>query len=655
MGKMLLRCLVLHFVVEAGLFLSAACGLTLPARAESMPPIVMEGTGKGIFPLHGPWQFHVGDDPAWAEPDNQSANWKPINADHPWGVQGYAGLTGYGWYRCRIVPATTAGLPSRFALMVPSIRDVYEIYWNGVLIGRNGTLPPHPMRYLSQPAQIFDLGPVRQGVLAVRVWKAPLLSDDSNQVGGFATTPLIGDPETIAMAKDARELHWLDQHLFLYGENLLCAVLALLSFLLWLQDRRSWVLFWMAGFAVTSPANLLLMNAHMGWPYILAMGISQPVLAVKDVCLWFLLLWLLSIQRYRAVFRLTCTLACIYVINASVDGVLIALLWNQRWIRFVQISDAACSIFSSLLAVYPLALLGFAFFRRKAFVSIYWPVSSLVFVDGMLVAFDNIIKQGRQYTGWSIANNIDAPLFSFAGHEVTLPALADTLLFIAILYAVYNKVREDRRRGNALRLEKRAILYESRRIRYQAEHDGLTDLLNHRTIAERLGQEMKRASRDQRPLSVVLIDIDYFKKVNDTYGHLAGDLVLKEMGKIFSSSIRAYDSVGRYGGEEFLLILPNCPIDAALERAEQLRKAIETRSIAYGENLLKITASFGVVSTDHFEDEPEVVIRAADAALYQAKNSGRNCVMQEKIEATDGVTEDCASLYADAGTIASTE
>jgi len=164
-------------------------------------------------------------------------------------------------------------------------------------------------------------------------------------------------------------------------------------------------------------------------------------------------------------------------------------------------------------------------------------------------------------------------------------------------------------------------------MRHHAEHDGLTGLWNHRVIVERLSEEMIRAHRDGTPLSVILADIDHFKKVNDTFGHLAGDLVLKEIGRVLSRTLRPYDRVGRYGGEEFLMILPNCGMESALLRAEQLRMAVQSAQIMEGETLVQVTASFGVASDFPLHYEAETVIRATDAALYRAKSCGRNCVV----------------------------
>lgn len=596
-------------------------------KSAATAPLAIEALGKGTYTLNGPWQFHPGDDLAWASPTFDSSNWEQLSADRPWGKQGHAQLTGFAWYRASVTFLQGAGVPQEFSLLVPGIRDSYEIYWNGSLIGHNGRLPPRPVWYISQPVQIFELGRVQHGVLAVRVWKAPLLSDDSGDVGGFDAAPLIGNPEAIATAKAAYEFQWLRSRQLHFGANLLCAAIAFLSFLLWLRTPNRWILFWTAGFAIAQPATLLLVNAHIPWPYSLAMAALQLLDAVQDVSLWFLLLWLLSLREDRGIYRITRTLAYLYAISEALDGVLVAVSWNPRWTGVAQVFDAVLTVFVLLFEAFPLVLVGYAFFQRKQFDSARWLVAILAFLDEMLLFFIDTVKQGRQFTGWSIADKIDSPLFFLDGNGISLSTIGGTLLLAAIVYAVYSSIREDQRRQDALEREKMELLHESDRMRHHAEHDGLTGLWNHRVIVERLSEEMIRAYRDGTPLSVILADIDHFKKVNDTFGHLAGDLVLKEIGTVLSRTLRPYDCVGRYGGEEFLMILPNCGTESALLRAEQLRVAVQSAHIMEGKTLLQVTASFGVASDFPPHHEAETVIRAADAALYRAKSGGRNCVV----------------------------
>jgi diguanylate cyclase (GGDEF)-like protein len=180
-------------------------------------------------------------------------------------------------------------------------------------------------------------------------------------------------------------------------------------------------------------------------------------------------------------------------------------------------------------------------------------------------------------------------------------------------------------RTEDLEREKAELLRARDQMRHYAEHDDMTGLWNHRIIIKRLQQEVDRAQRDGTPVSVILIDLDHFKQVNDTYGHPAGDLVLKEIGVILQRSVRSYDWVGRYGGEEFLLILPSSTFVNATTRAEQIRTEVQMAHIFEDDKAIKVTASLGVASG--FPSDYASLIQAADTALYRAKNNGRNQVV----------------------------
>lgn len=603
------------------------------ADSRSVPaaPFVFEDLGKGSVALSGPWQFHVGDDPSWASPALDDSGWERLTADRPWGEQGHARYTGFAWYRCSIALNPAPGVPPQFSLLLPRVDDAYEVYWNGSLIGTNGELQPRPVWYTVQPAQTFSLGPVRRGVLALRVWKAPLLSDDSGTRGGFEAAPVIGSREAIADVKAALDYHWLQSRQFLFGENLIYTLVAVLSFLLWWRNRSRWLLFWVMGFALVPPIELILIGADLRWPYTLGMGASQPLGAIRDISLWYLLLWLLQLHENRATVRLTRILACISLANTTVDGVLVALSWNPRWIGLLRAADAASAVLYTMLEAFPLFLVAYAFLQRKQFDSARWLVAILAFLNESIVNVRNAVKQGRQFTGWSIDSRIDSPLFTFGGSAISLYTLTGALLLISIVYAVYRSIRDDQRRQDALEREKLELMHAREQMRHYAEHDGLTGLWNHRIIVERLRGEIDRSRREGTPLSVILADIDHFKKFNDTFGHLTGDMVLKEISAIITRSVRTYDWVGRYGGEEFLIILPGSELESALARAEQLRLAVQSAQVRNDETTLQMTASFGVASDFPFDDDAEAVIRTADAALYRAKNSGRNCVIAAEL------------------------
>ena len=162
-------------------------------------------------------------------------------------------------------------------------------------------------------------------------------------------------------------------------------------------------------------------------------------------------------------------------------------------------------------------------------------------------------------------------------------------------------------------------------LREQATHDGLTGLLNRNSILEALDGEISRSARSGEPVSAIMVDLDRFKLVNDTQGHVIGDAVLREAARRLKSSARRYDSVGRYGGEEFLIVLPGCDGDAAAAQAERMREALGGTPILTTSQPLAVTASMGVSCS--FSCPPETLVRQADDALYAAKAGGRNRVV----------------------------
>jgi len=166
------------------------------------------------------------------------------------------------------------------------------------------------------------------------------------------------------------------------------------------------------------------------------------------------------------------------------------------------------------------------------------------------------------------------------------------------------------------------------RLQDQVVHDGLTGLHNRRYLEESLGREESRARRNSQPFGVMMIDIDNFKRFNDTLGHAAGDAVLRAIGHYMLSAARGEDIVSRYGGEEFVVVMAPAPQGTVWERAEKLRREVQDLEIEYeGRRVGPITISVGIgIFPDHGENGQEV-LRVADAALYQAKRSGRNCVV----------------------------
>lgn len=164
-----------------------------------------------------------------------------------------------------------------------------------------------------------------------------------------------------------------------------------------------------------------------------------------------------------------------------------------------------------------------------------------------------------------------------------------------------------------------------------ANKDTLTGLYSRRYFQDIIAKEFSFSKRNQQPLSLMMIDIDFFKKINDTYGHLGGDAVLKKVGGLFQSGLRMENISARYGGEEFVIILRNVHSDLALQIAERLRKTIEAEKFEFQDQEIPVTVSIGIATLDHDNyNTVEDLIQAADEYLYEAKEGGRNQVALRK-------------------------
>ena len=173
------------------------------------------------------------------------------------------------------------------------------------------------------------------------------------------------------------------------------------------------------------------------------------------------------------------------------------------------------------------------------------------------------------------------------------------------------------------------LVDSKKKLEYQLEHDVLTGLYSRRFIMEKLNREIARSQRTGSSFAVAICDIDHFKKINDSYGHQAGDIVMREFGKILEGNIREYDSVGRIGGEEFLMITPLKNEEDEISLFERVRSKVENGRIAVESGEISMTVSIGVTFYETGKDADEIIFEA-DKALYIAKNSGRNRVVFSK-------------------------
>jgi serine phosphatase RsbU (regulator of sigma subunit) len=439
-----------HLRIQAAVLASSATGT---------PPAVLtiDGLGKGVAPLDGPWQFHLGDDPNWATPGIDDATghngWEQLTADAPWGTQGHPGYTGYAWYRRQLNVSPAPGASPDVTLLIPAIDDVYELFWNGAPVGQLGSFPPRVDTQFGIPAQVYGLGPVRNGVLAVRVFKLPSMSVDDGTAGGFEGLPVAGSPEAIGTQKEALNFRWLRGRQFLFGLTSLYGLASILSFIAWLRDRKQRLLFWMAAYTFMPVLELVLNGLRLPVSGMWLTFIIQTAIAVRELCQWFLLIYLLQLDKHTKLMRAVQTAACVAVLAGALDGAL-ALAFHLNWSAVpIQIADAILTAIILPLELVPILLVIYALRQRQQLDSARWLVAVAALLSGTWYSFGNIVDQGLRFTHWTLGPRMQQPLFTLLGNNFSVQVLLRILLFLSIVYAVIRYSIANQRRQNNLERE----------------------------------------------------------------------------------------------------------------------------------------------------------------------------------------------------------
>ncbi|HTB95781.1 MAG TPA: PP2C family protein-serine/threonine phosphatase [Terracidiphilus sp.] len=434
------------------LFAAAA----LPASGREPPSVLaIDGLGKGTTPLGGAWQFHLGDDRAWADPSVDDSRWEQILPDRPWGAQGHEGYVGFAWYRRHIAINLAPGASEDLALFVAPIQDVGEIYWNGQLVGRTGKMPPDPVWYWLPMPQTFGLGTARSGVLAVRVWKAPLDSFDPGTQGGLTATPLIGSPRAIGASKDTADYKWLRSHQVMFGIDSLFTLVALLGLLGWMRDRSQMLIFWMACYAGSAAFQDSVERFGIPLPSNFVVGFSQPLFGLVSVATWFVLILLLDLEENRTLMRIVRWVAIVMMAAFVLDGVLaFSVAWMPlSWAVGSQWIDGVLTAIFTIAQTLPLFLVAYAVARRRRLKADRWVVAVCAFLADGIPTLRSGLAQGRRFTHWNYADWVAAPFLTVRGNPINAQSVASTLLLLAIVYAVYRYTNEERRRRNAIEQE----------------------------------------------------------------------------------------------------------------------------------------------------------------------------------------------------------
>jgi two-component system cell cycle response regulator len=273
---------------------------------------------------------------------------------------------------------------------------------------------------------------------------------------------------------------------------------------------------------------------------------------------------------------------------------------------------------------------------EEALAKVEETVPDLILLDVMMPKMDGIEVARRVKSNHALPfipiimqTALDATENKVEGLEAGADDYITKPIDFAELKARLTSMLRIKRLQEELEERERQLLEANERLRHMSQTDALTGLDNRRHLEERIDEMFDYAKRLNEPFSIVMCDLDRFKSVNDEYGHQAGDAVLKQFAKILRHEVREIDRAGRYGGEEFMLLLPGTVLDAAVTFAERVRKQVEQHTFTFDGTSIHRTASFGVSAWPH----PRVahcdgLVRAADEALYVAKETGRNRVVR---------------------------
>jgi hypothetical protein len=409
--------------------------------ASPEAPIVVDGLGKGTIPLVGPWQFHTGDDPAWADPVFDDSHWEQLRGNAPWGMQGHAGYTGFAWYRLHLILNPSPDSQPDFAILLSGVEDAYELYWNGVLIGHNGKLAPNEVWYIDQPVQTFGLGPAHRGVLSVRVWNALLSSDETGQHGGLVNAPVLGGPEAILHLKAQHDYDWLRSQQLNFGLKLIYFVVAILSLIAWVKDRRQWYLLWITIYAIFPVINLFLYEMHFPLPN-RVLELSDGEQTIQNVAVWLLLFWLLDLRVDRRMRRYL--IMAVAGFSAKFLEWLLATLLDVRWV----VASLMLSVFCTSL---PFGMVRSALRQHRRLDHSRW----LLAIFACLQQVVYILELYRSFLADTdlAFDKLFVALFAVNGNPVNVTTLVKTLLLLSIVYAVYRYSVENRKRQTLLEHE----------------------------------------------------------------------------------------------------------------------------------------------------------------------------------------------------------
>jgi diguanylate cyclase (GGDEF)-like protein len=567
-------------------------------RDSANTAVVSVSDARSGMSLAGNWHFMPGDDVAWAMPGYDDASWHRTAVPGFWPEGGYPETEQMAWYRLTLQfdPGNLRQQAelSRLGIGIGRITSAYEVYAGGSLLGGVGKLPPlGEVNY--DRAQVYEIPRSAIGadgvlVLALRVWGGPDLMVKSFGAGIARGDIGLGEYATLLQYGVAKEM-----------PTLLIAVL-FLSFgiyhiYLFRRNRQLQSYLWFGLMAINIGIYALMLSQwryQLGWSFVTYEKIEFgaiylfPAIAMQSI--WALLD--LPIGRLLRVYQAGFVASAIMVLG--VPGLDIHYYSLTPW------------------QLYVIPLVGYApwVMLREARAGNAEAKTALVGVFIFVAtAVNDLALDLAQVNGTRMLP------YGFVAIMLSM-AVSMANRFTTMLTCLEEEVAErtlDLSQSNA-------------RLAQAARHDPLTGIFNRRGFTEHAELEMKRVSRSGREFTVMLADIDNFKQFNDSYGHACGDHVLCRVSKILGSQMRDVDRVARWGGEEFIFLLPETDADGAAVLAEKLREDIAGNLFEFAGERMGVTVTLGIAVHRKGEKLDSTIARA-DTALYHGKKRGRNRVM----------------------------
>ncbi len=589
----------MHYIL-ATLFASFVLLTATAWTARSDAPHLTVADMSETYSLKGDWQFRPGDDIRWASPAFDDSNWQTKRIPERWDKKGYPESNQFAWYRLTLkfderILRQRDGL-SHLGVRMGKVMSAYELYAGGSLVGGVGKIPPlsevnyDQTRVFPIPSSSVDADGTL--VLAIRVWGGSDLALSKWGAGPHEGDFRIGSYAKLLEASFLGELPGLMASVLFLG-------FGLYHIYLYRRNPQLQVYLWYGLLALDIGVYSLMSNQwrySLGWSFAVFEKIEFGVIylfpALVIQMTWSLLD--LKIGRLLRAYQFSFLFAAVVVV--LVPGINIHYQTLQPWQVWTL----------PLLPIIPWMII------REAGAGNAEARTALFGVLVFLAACTNDLM--IDLAGWQSVRLI--PL----GFVAVMLSMAISLAnrFTTVLNDLEGQVAQ----------RTTDLISANRQLAEVARRDPLTGLLNRRGFSEEADSEIQRFIRNGREPSLILADLDNFKEFNDQNGHACGDYVLRQVALSLSERVRNMDEVARWGGEEFMLMLPETSSEGASQVAEKLRSFIENKRFEFDGEQLSVTMTFGI-STYRTGETLENCIARADEALYKGKKSGRNQVVPD--------------------------